>query len=299
MIKTMLPRAFIASFIFLLTLFSTPVLVSADTVMTYEEGKAHAALLAQIKSLLAEVVRLQELLAKQQERTLANSPYVPYKTVIFPLSFERIYEVNDGTLKSIGTGSDIRVVDRELFDLFTAVIGEAAVSENVKEWRVFKNENSDLGAFVELIAGTDDWVVGVNRENYDSTDPQLTRAFANLFTHEYAHILLFNETTFETTYKNLFWTAEDARHSARVATASNQFSVLSRYYDLNRERFVSDYATLSAQEDMAETFVAFVREGRPTGTTIRDKKINQFYTSTFFLKERTKLRANLQALGVL
>ncbi len=284
--------------VLILTFVSIPSSASAVT-MTYEEGKVHAALLLQIKSLLAEVVRLQELLAEQKERSLASASYTPYDTVIFPLSFERIYEVKNGTIKNTNGETGQRVVDKQLFDLFAAVIGDDAVDEYVKEWRVFKNDNSDLGAFVELIAGTESWVIGVNRESYSSGDEQLTRAFANLFTHEYAHILLFNETTFETTYKNLFWTAEDQRHSARVQNLNSQFSALSRYYDENRSRFVSDYATLSAEEDMAETFVSFVREEKPLGTTIREKKINQFYTSKVFVEARAELRANLQALGVL
>ena len=297
MIKTMRPHVYIVASLLFFLLASSPAFAATKTV-SYAEGKIHAELLLQIKSLLAEVVRLQELLAKQTERAL-SSAYTPYETVIFPLSFERIYEVKNGELKNIDGTKDVRAVDSELFDLFTSVVGQGAVSENLKEWRVFKNDNSDLGAFVELIAGTDSWVVGVNRENFDSNDVQLNRAFANLFVHEYAHILLFEETAFESAYINQFWTAEDERHSVRVEGSSNQFSVLSRYYDLNRERFVSDYATLSPEEDMAETFVAFIRESKPTGTTIRDKKINQFYTSTFFVKERTKLRANLQALGAL
>ncbi len=284
--------------IFALIFVSIPSTVSAAT-MTYEEGKVHAALLKQIKSLLAEVVRLQELLAKQEERSLQAGSYTPYETVIFPLSFERIYEVESQSLKNTGNENGQRSVDKQLFELFAAVIGEEAVDEYIKEWRVFNNKNSDLGAFVELIAGTESWVVGVNRESYVAGDEQLTRAFANLFVHEYAHILLFNETAFETTYKSLFWTGEDVRHSARVQSMSDQFSVLNRYYDENRSRFVSDYATLSAEEDMAETFVSFVREARPTGTTIREKKINQFYTSKVFVEARAELRANLQALGVL
>lgn len=297
MIKSMRPRLRLAALMLFFVLATVPGSAFASTV-SYAEGKIQAVLLTQIKSLLAEVVRLQEILAQQQQRAL-SSKYTPYETVIFPLSFERIYEVSAGTLKSTSGANEVREVDTELFALFTSVVGKKAISDNVKEWRVFKNENSDLGAFVELIAGTSQWVVGVNRENFDAEDEQLTRAFANLFVHEYAHILLFNDSDFESAYKSQFWTAEDERHSVRVAGLGNQFSVLSRYYDLNRERFVSDYATLSPEEDMAETFVAFVRESKPTGTSIRDKKIDQFYTSTLFVEERTRLRANLKALGVL
>ena len=298
MIENMTIRNLLVFLLLTLSFISTPLSVSANT-MTYAEGKVHAALLEQIKSLLAEVVRLQELLAQRQERTLASTSYTPYQTVIFPLSFENIYEVKEGKLKRVGGVDTPKLVDSQLFDLFTATIGGAAVKKHVQDWRVFKNENSDLGAFVELIAGTNNWVVGVNRENYVAGDVELTRAFANLFTHEYAHILLFDEVAFEASYTNLFWTAQDERHASRVAQLNNQFSVLNEYYNNNRSRFVSDYATLSIEEDMAETFVAFVREGKPTGNTVRDQKIKQFYTSKLFVAERTKLRANLQALVVL
>ena len=299
MINTMRRTLALALLIFVLTFVSAPSRAAAATVMTYEEGKVHAALLEQIKSLLAEVVRLQELVAQQEERSLRTGSYTPYETVIFPLSFERIYEVKNGTLKNTGNENGQRPVDKQLFELFASVVGDDAVEEYVKEWRVFNNANSDLGAFVELIAGTESWVIGVNRESYTAGDAQLNRAFANLFVHEYAHILLFSETAFETAYKNLFWTAADARHSARVQNLNSQFSALSRYYDENRSRFVSDYATLSAEEDMAETFVSFVRESKPLGMTVREQKINQFYTSPFFVGVRAELRANLQALGVL
>lgn len=298
MINTM--RRFLAplTLIFVLTFVSIPAHASAKTV-SYEEGKVQATLLLQIKSLLAEVARLQELIAERSERSFGATSYTPYQTVIFPLSFERIYEVKNGALKNTSGENDPRVVDKQLFDLFKEVVGEEALNEHVKEWRVFKNETSDLGAFVELISGTDSWVIGVNRESYVAGDEQLTRAFANLFVHEYAHILLFDEVDFEAKYTNLFWTAEDEKHSARVQNLSSQFSALSRYYDENRGRFVSDYATLSAEEDMAETFVAFVREGKPLGTTVREKKINQFYTSKLFVEARAELRSNLQALGVI
>ena len=297
MIKTMTLRTYFVFFLLSLSFVGAPVMASANT-MTYAEGRAHAVLLEQIKTLLAEVVRLQELLAQRQDRTL-SSTYTPYETVIFPLKFENIYEIKNGDLRRVGGVDTTKVADKQLFDLFTDTIGEKEVDTYVKDWRVFKDEDSDLGAFVELIAGTDEWVVGVNRANYVAGDEQLTRAFANLFIHEYAHILLFDETAFESAFSDKFWSAADARHAAKVAQAGNQFSILNNYYNENRSRFVSDYATLSEEEDMAETFVAFVREGRPTGNTVRDQKVLQFYASALFVKERTKLRANLVALGAL
>jgi len=256
-------------------------------------------LLQQIERLLTEVRRLQSILA---ERTgVPYAYYTPYNSVFFPLRFESIYLVQNGQLFLTDKFKGEKPADMQLFDLFTAIVGKGAVEEHVREWRVFENKSNDLGAFVELMAGTDDWIVGVNRENFSQADTQTIKAFANLFVHEYAHIVLFDKKDMTTKFASSFWTSADTRHANLVAQASerNRFTVLRRYFDDNNTRFVSDYATLSPDEDMAETFVSFVREPKPAGATLRDRKILFYYEYKDFVDLRTELRANLQAKGVL
>lgn len=259
-----------------------------------------ATLLLQIDRLLKEVARLQALL-DARSAPLDAATYAPYQSVFFPLNFESIYLVRDGSLDIIEGRRQSEVADQQLFNLFSDIIGDDAVDAYVREWRIFENRSTDLGAFVELIAGTDDWVVGVNRENFDQNEPQIIEAYANLFVHEYAHIILYDQPEMETAFSDRFWTAADYRHATAVERASgdNRFALLRRYYDTNQNRFVGDYATMNVDEDMAETFVAFVRNAKPEGTTLKDRKVRFFYEYDDFVELRTELRGRLAALGAL
>jgi hypothetical protein len=105
----------------------------------------------------------------------------------------------------------------------------------VQEWHVYENKSSDLDAFVELIAGTKDWIVGINRHSFVADDIQTLKLFANL----------------------------------------------------------------SPDEDMAETFVSFVRESKPTDNTQRDKKVLFFYQYPDFVTLRSELLTNLAGKNVL
>jgi Putative zinc-binding metallo-peptidase len=281
----------------LVAIFLGPVAPSVSAAaVTPSESRVQV--LVQIQKLLAEVLRLQEIL---KARGFVALEYTPYQSVFFPLSFETVYLVKNGNLVNVKKGGVVRTVDQQLFNLFTSVIGEEAVKKHVKEWRVFQNDSNDLGAFVELIAGSEDWIVGVNRDSYDANDEQIVVSFVNLFVHEYAHILLFNKPEFETTFKNTFWTSSDLAHQAKVerVSANSRFTVMSHYFDNNPTRFVSDYATMNADEDMAETFLTFILEDKPTGTSIKDKKILSFYKESDLVKLRTQLRANLSLLNAL
>lgn len=261
------------------------------------EARQQLVLLQEINRLLLEVQRLQLLL--RQRTTLI--PEQPYQSVFFDRPYEAIYFVDGINLRPVTKSGFVRPIDYELFKLLKETIGEQAVKEKVSEWRVFYDDVEDLGGFVELITGTEDWVFGVNRAQFETKDSNSTRSFANLFIHEYAHILLFNQPEFTKGFAEQFWSVEDKRHQAYVAQVSEKrrFPVLIEYFEANSERFVSDYATLSPDEDLAESFVAFVREEKPKGDTLRSEKINSFYNVPELVSERSLLRKNLERLGVL
>src|SRR3990167_460238 len=244
MIKTMTAQKYLVALFLVLTIFGG--FGSDAQAASVSEGKIRAELLSQIELLLKEVQRLQAIIAERE--SAKYTLYTPYTSVYFPLDFETMYLVRDGELYAIGSEDSFENSDVHLFELFKGIVGQEAVDTYVREWRVFENKSNDLGAFVELIAGT-----------------------------------------------------EDLKHEAAAKSASdrNRFSVLRQYYEDNKNRFVSDYATMNSDEDMAETFVSFVRESKPTGNTIRDKKILFFYQYKDFVSLRTELRTNLAEQNVL
>ena len=64
------------------------------------------------------------------------------------------------------------------------------------------------------------------------------------------------------------------------------------FYELNEERFVSPEASVSPTEDVAESFVEFIKSQKPYDTTqIKNKKIRLFYNDSRFVKIRNSIRS--------
>ncbi|KXJ98762.1 MAG: hypothetical protein UZ19_OD1000611 [Parcubacteria bacterium OLB19] len=100
--------------------------------------------------------------------------------------------------------------------------------------------------------------------------------------------------------KKSFWTVADEANSQSIkrARADNKLVITENYFEKNEDRFVNDYAVNDLIEDMAETFVYFVREDKPIGNTIRDQKIRSFYQESNLVKIRTQIRENLKTINL-
>lgn len=238
-------------------------------------------LLQVIAQLTAEVARLQRLLA---ERHGGSSSSKPYEAFLFTRPVEAQYFVQNGKLVP-GPRTTPRAVDEQLFDLMVETLGVAAVSTYVKEWRVFHADPTELSAYVEQIAGTDTYVVNINRADF-SVDAERNRdAFRELFVHEYAHMLLLHEAAFVDSYEQTFWTAVDRRFVAKGPGEGER----ERYFASNQHRFVSSYATASVDEDMAETFLFAVLKP----DTVREGVIQEKYS---FLSSLPRVGAEIKRL---
>lgn len=254
-------------------------------------------MLLQIKDLLNILVLLQVQVQEQN----AKEDRRPYQSVYYNFPHKNIYFVVNGQLINSNGSKTIFATHKELFDLFTLIVGKSEVDKYVDEWRIFNNADSDLGAYVELMSATDagprNWVVGVNTAGYDS---ESLDSFVNLFIHEYGHIVLYDLKTFERSYKAKFWTVADEVNSRKIKSAQtdNEIVMAEKYFETNQNRFVNDYAVNSYEEDLAETFVYFVREDMPNNNTVRDQKIRTFYQEPSLVKIRTQIRENLKTTNL-
>ncbi len=286
-----------------ITLSVMPLSVQAKTISSDQH---RLELIAELQDLLSQLLVIQKQLGYKSNPSFALSPitknHTPYESQFYNFSHRAIYFVENNKLVNVENGEGVSDIDQELFDLFTDVVGKVAVNKYVDEWRVFHNKNADLGAYVELMSttvnGPRNWIVGVNTADYD---PNATESIADLFVHEYGHIIFYDKPDFVTSYKNNFWTTADIKHSEKVnkVDGGKKLDLTQDYYEKNNQRFVSDYATLNVDEDMAETFVYFVQEDKPTDNTIRDQKILAFYQEPDLVEIRTQIRVNLKELGEL
>lgn len=254
-----------------------------------------------IEQLRREVLRLQALLEARRAALPVSAITEVYESQFFPIPFEAVYAVGEPGLARIDRNTPVRPIDQQLYDLLVAVVGETELQEYVDDFRVFHDTESAIGAFVESKADSDYWLLGVNRDRWRATDRRSQASFIQLFLHEYAHLLLLENSYFTETYANRFWTKADYEHARiadRAADMTRRFILSERYFEDNTDRFVSSYATISVDEDMAETFVRFVIMSRPRGDEVIDEKIRYFYTSPTLVSERDRLRQNLRALNV-
>ncbi len=269
---------------------STPAVASAQTLSASRE--------AQIETLLREVARLQVLLVELQQRQTTTVPTTVYKSRFFDVSFEAVYHVGKEGLVRIDRTAPVRQSDEQLYNLLVAVVGKQQLGRYVDDFRVFHDSDGEAGAFVESKAKSDYWIFGVNRDGWRQTDRQARASFIDLFLHEYAHLVLLENDEFTEGFAERFWTDDDQEHAEAVKNERRRFRLLETYYEDNEDRFVSDYATLSVDEDIAETFVRFVIRVKPSGSSVVDQKIRYFYESPELVTERARLRQNLSALGV-
>ncbi len=287
---------------------AVPTVTEANSPLS--EKQQQLELLLQIKRLLDVVQSLQNELAARQktgssfgEVVTVSQNRIPYESRFYFFPYEEIYFIENNKLVNADGSKTVRKIDQQLFDLFVGVVGERAVAGHVREWRIFYDRKRDLAAYVELVSRRTndpiDWIMGINREGFNS-DPVVVRSFANLFIHEYGHILFYEKPEFEKNYRTDFWTSSDEEHKENLkqVKADRQFQVARNYFEENRNRFVSEYATNSVNEDMAETFIYFVREDKPQTTTVRDRKILAFYQEPELVEIRTQIRNNLRILGV-
>jgi len=254
-------------------------------------------LLTQIAFLQAEVARLQAILMTQRAEPISSASAVVsvYGT---NFSVEQSYEVSpQGTL----TPPMRSTTAQSLFSLWNGVIGTSTTIAKVSRWQIFHDSTTLIGAYVETQGVPGDWVISVNRAGYVATQRSEQQSFAELFVHEYAHMFFYEVPTVVSAFKDRFWTARDQAHSATIQNVSFGAleKMLARYYSQNQTRFVSDYATVNADEDMAETFLALVFGPAPADevSTLAEKQ-------QFLLADPTvahavyTIRQNLSRLGL-
>lgn len=278
----------------LLTVLTAVLLVTAiPSSTTAQTGSVDSnrrtELLLQINVLLEQVQALQQQLMGMRVAAVPTkrrilSDQAEYEVSYFNNDFEAVYRVNGASLHPVDD-SNVRDIDKTLWQLWRAVAEEDAMGKRVKEFRVTNKPDEWTGAFVELKPGTDDWILGVNRTDYSQQSTDRDQIYQEIFVHEYAHILGFYQPFIVESFTKQFWSDDDFNHQASQQGQSNERARVLRekYYEENINRFASEYATFSPEEDFAETFLEFV---------LNDQLLNddEVYQKIAFFQQFSKLK---------
>jgi len=147
-----------------------------------------------------------------------------------------------------------------------------------------------------------DPVDSVNRNNKFKSD------FDETVIHEFGHLLTLSYDQMDNSARNtyvaedgrlkadsylnmffqMFWTDIIDEHNQNVDEESED-DVYGFYLD-HPNMFVNDYAATNPEEDIAESFTAFIMNNRPTGNQVSDQKVLFFYQFNELVEMREEIR---------
>ena len=212
----------------------------------------------------------------------------------------------------------------------------ASLWKQFKEFHVFTDQQYDEVAYVTQIGATNNqWVIGFDMADTQVLVNAVSETLAQTVVHEAAHMITLDRNQMQANQVPILLTdtAKDIERKQDVAYVSCQpnyytdgactkeTSYINRFYNLfwigvaddprvdpailaqtryiaNFGDFESVYAATSVEEDIAESFTAFVFGARPAApANLRDEKVAFFYNYPELVSLRDELRAGIILAG--
>jgi S-layer homology domain len=171
-------------------------------------------------------------------------------------------------------------------------LAAVAAEDDITQWTLYidiadaytdKGNTIDTDSFAYSLIHEQMHLISLKDGEYSSVATRCT-------TYEIDEGCLRSESILYRFYKS-FW----LKHASTLVK-SNSEDAMYEYYQKHTNEFVSDYASSSPVEDIAETFAEFVLRDRPTGNTLAEQKIQFFYKEPTLVDLRTLLRNRLKSV---
>lgn len=209
-----------------------------------------------------------------------------------------VYTVlDDGSLDPGASG-----LAAEVWETFTRVAGAETTAAIMTQFRVGDAPDSDTLAYVYQDDDPQYWVLAANLATSD--DP--SQLIATLV-HEYAHILTLGVDELDLdaascelqldegcadgsilgAFEQEFWSG----YPDAPDPANTDADLAYEFYLAHEDDFVSDYAATNVVEDIAESFMTWVIEDDPSGTSVIAQKMAFFEQYPQLVAERDRIRA--------
>lgn len=268
------------------------------------------------KLLMELIVTLQEqirLLQQGPSETSVSASSTDVEVEDLPDFIEATHEY------SIKTPADVEQIKninhrRYLERVFALFPDE--FDDKLKRFIIFSNDEDhqvDLNAFVQTLPPEhNSWLYAASEEDvledYELID--------EVIVHELAHIISYEEAISSNHFQNIqcedyfdnpgcpsansylrkyvdeFWSEKNLKRAEDLTYSEDLFRNINSYYRKNQNNYVSDYATISPEEDFAETFMFFVFDLDVKGGTVADDKINFFSRFSKFLEVKKEIISN-------
>jgi len=230
------------------------------------------------------------------------------------------YTISQGVAQP-DPGVSVAAGKRRSYDLVEIYVWKALppdVKPLVSRLELFVSTSTAADATDGTATENDDgatWTLALDAKEGESavigrklTDRQV---FDEVIAHEIGHVISLNESqrasdsqpagytdqdgpftlsAYLSRFYARFWRGQDAQ-----GTSGDSADPASARYDENPDAFVTEYAATDPSEDFAESFAYFVLDPAPTGTTVKDRKIQFFYHFPDLVKDRGYLRSGLSS----
>lgn len=216
----------------------------------------------------------------------------------------QVYTVrDDGSLYPAADG-----LAQHVWETFRRVVTPGFAARVMAEYRVGDAPKSDTLAYVYQADDPDHWILAANLAT-SKEDPDLIATLV----HEYAHILTLDgpqmtrnaatcptlelsegcagDASYLWSFDEEFWSG----YTGAPAVDNADSDVAYSFYLAHEEDFVSDYAATNVVEDVAESFMTFVLEDRPSGDTVVARKLEFFWQHPELVAIRERIRDEFRA----
>ena len=214
-----------------------------------------------------------------------------------------VYLVDDAAVLQPAPAPDS--LTASVWDTFVRIASVEFAASRVDEFHVGDAPDVDNAASVLHMDDRDRWILSANLAVSDERHDLMVT-----LVHEFGHILTLQSGQMSTAtgacptleldegcladdatmwvFHERFWAA----YGDSAPTFDNQDGALGRgFFDAHEDDFVSDYAATNVIEDIAESFMVFVLENRPTGTSVAAQKLEFFWGIPEYVEIRERIRA--------
>lgn len=232
-----------------------------------------------------------------------------------------IIDINNNELvltKDLSNKGDI-IMYEKLFEEIKKIIPDNYLSY-ISKMKIFTDGSENILAYVIQESEEDDsWTISVDLIDSIDYKGNINKDLEDTLIHELMHIITLNHTQtlkklyyFEETYTidegsmksnsylNMFFEKFWKDHKDQInyqnrpnLSEEEKEEYTANFYLNHKDEFVSDYAATSPVEDIAETFMFFVKEDKPQKNTTRDEKIKFMYNFKELVDIRDFIRNNL------
>jgi len=185
----------------------------------------------------------------------------------------------------------------------------ADIWERISSFSVFASGGTSSFAQFETLERKA-FRIGIDVTSMLDQTGHLAKEQRSVIVHETAHIITQNDTQVSSEPpKSNYANANDAfldqyqkdsylyqfflKFWSDIYDEYSKSSDPAAFYNKYEDQFVSDYAALVPEEDIAESFREFVLSDKPTSNSIRDQKVRFFYEYNEFVKWRKEIRSAL------